>query len=65
MLTFYTYGLFDALYGTCKNTVCVDVREAGGSWARLYEKTVGEIAENDCWGRVSVDLKAYAGKTIQ
>lgn len=66
MLTFYTYGLFDPTYGNCMNTISVYVRECGElQWSKLYEKTVSEIAPNDEWGRVSVNLKEYAGKTVQ
>lgn len=61
-ITFYTYCIADADV----NTIQVAVSEKGSDeLTTLKTVVVNEVAAESEWGRVSVDLSAYAGKVVQ
>lgn len=66
-LTFYTYNIVGD--NPDINEISVQVREAGVTeWTEVYgPKTVNEIVGDgvDGWGKVTVNLAAYANKVIQ
>ncbi len=65
VLTFCTFNLVDPDY-TDDNRLAVRVREQGGTYREVIGNTIHELCNgNPAWNRVSVDLSAFAGKTIQ
>ena len=65
-VVFYTLGLDDGEGNPDINVVEVWVKEKGASgFVNIFSKTVDELAAPDEWGRVAVDLSAYAGKEIE
>lgn len=65
-LVFYTLGLDDGEGNPDINLVEMWVKEKGSSdFTTIFSKTVDELAKADQWGRVVVDLGAYAGKEVE
>ena len=65
VLSFCTFNLVDEEY-TDDNRIEVRVREQGGAYETLVNKTVDELCNgNPAWNRVNVDLSECAGKNIQ
>lgn len=63
--SFYTYNIVGENGEEDINTIEVQVKELGGEYTSVLNKTVAEICGSDVWGKVTVDLSAYAGKTVQ
>lgn len=62
-LTFFTYNIADN--GADINSLCVEVNEGNG-WTTLKTATVNDMClGRSGWQRVEVDMKPYAGKTVQ
>lgn len=66
VLTFYTYNIVDEDGYTDTNTIDVEVKEINGEYKNVLSKRVEEICGNEeGWGKATIDLSAYEGKTIQ
>lgn len=63
--SFYTYNIVGENGEEDTNTIEVSVKELGGEYTSVFNKTVVEICGTDVWGKATIDLSAYAGKTIQ
>ena len=60
-LTFQTYNLM----GDDDNILNLEICERNGEWVEVFTKPVYELVSEEGWGKVSVNLADFAGKTIQ
>lgn len=64
--SFYTYNIVGENGESDTNIIEVEVKELGGEYTSVFNKTVAEICgTEEGWGKASVNLSAFAGKTIQ
>lgn len=64
--SFYTYNIVGENGESDTNIIEVEVKELGGEYTSVFNKTVVEICgPEEGWGKATVNLSAYAGKTIQ
>ena len=61
--TFYNYVYDDEASNF--NTIAISVREPGGEWAEIWNKTVNETGDTKGWHEVNVPLIGYGGKVVQ
>lgn len=65
VLSFCTFNLVDE-DNTDNNRIEVRVRQQGGAYKTLVNRTVDELCNGEpAWNRVIVDLSEFAGKNIQ
>lgn len=60
---FYSYTPDDE--GADLNTISVSVREIGGEWTEVWNKTVVEMGATLGWHEVNVPLAGFGGKIVQ
>ena len=61
--SFYSYTPDDE--GADLNTIAISVREIGGEWAEVWNKTIVDMGATAGWHQVNVPLDGFGGKTVQ
>lgn len=65
VLKFSSFNYFTTETGPDYNAIDVYVRESAGEWKLMQEFIVNNMADQNRWGAVAVELAEYTGKTVQ